>query len=262
MLEQIKSYYQNYDEDGRLFRDKSRLTEYLVTVRYFDRLFNKECKILDACAGTGRYSFYLADKGHIVTSCDLVGHNTDIIRANPNSNKLSNIRTCNVLDLSCFSTNSFDVVLCMGAMYHLASEDEKQRAVSECVRVCKPDGIVAFSYISKIGAIFLRLQNGLHNIRKVLDILKDEEEGIFRCMFPKQIEEIARDNGIDMLYNIGTDGTSQLFQEKINTASEDEFDMYMDYMHKTCEDKNILGTSLHCLYFGKVKKENEISSII
>ncbi len=64
MSEQIKSYYENYDEDGRLFRDKAHIPEWLTTVRYFDRLFAPGSHILDACAGTGRYSFYLADKGH------------------------------------------------------------------------------------------------------------------------------------------------------------------------------------------------------
>ena len=39
MTEQINKYYENYDEDGRLFRDKAHLPEYLTTIRYFDRLF-------------------------------------------------------------------------------------------------------------------------------------------------------------------------------------------------------------------------------
>ena len=58
MLGQIKSYYENYDEEGRLFRDKAHLPEYLTTIRYFDRLFAPGSRILDACAGTGRYFFF------------------------------------------------------------------------------------------------------------------------------------------------------------------------------------------------------------
>ena len=68
LTSQVKDYYKNYDEDGRLFRDKAHQLEYLTTVRYFDRLFNPESSVLDVCAGTGIYSFYLAGKGHIVTS--------------------------------------------------------------------------------------------------------------------------------------------------------------------------------------------------
>ena len=39
MIKQIESYYSNYDEEGRLFRDKAHLPEWLTTIRYFDRLF-------------------------------------------------------------------------------------------------------------------------------------------------------------------------------------------------------------------------------
>lgn len=81
MTDKIKKYYENYDEEGRLFRDKAHLPEYLTTTRYFDHLFVPNSRILDACAGTGRYAFYLADQGHTVTVSDLVEYYVlDIIR--------------------------------------------------------------------------------------------------------------------------------------------------------------------------------------
>ena len=91
MSEQIKNYYKNYDEDGRLFRDNAHQVEYLTTIRYFDRIFKPGSRILDACAGTGRYSFYLAEKGHFVTACDLVEHNVNIIKSKPNAHNLTDI---------------------------------------------------------------------------------------------------------------------------------------------------------------------------
>lgn len=33
MFEEVKDYYENYDEDGRLFRDKVHMPEYLTTIR-------------------------------------------------------------------------------------------------------------------------------------------------------------------------------------------------------------------------------------
>jgi len=78
MSERIKSYYENYDEEGRLFRDNAHLPEYLTTIRYFDKLFAPGSRILDACAGTGKYSFYLAEKGHSVTACDLAEHHIGV----------------------------------------------------------------------------------------------------------------------------------------------------------------------------------------
>ena len=251
MLEQIKNYYENYDEDSRLIRDKAHLPEYLTSVRYFNKLFVTNCSILDACAGTGRYSFYLADEGHLVTACDLVEHNVEIIKKNPNSYRLAKIDICNVLDLSRFPNDAFDLVLCMGALYHLTSEEEKTQAIKECVRVCKAGGIVVLAYLSKIGAIFLRMQSGLENIGTVLEILDNNEKGIFRCAFSRDIDSYAKSNGLDRICNIGTDGVSQLLKDRINDATDEEFEKYMEYMYRTCEDESILGTSLHCLYFGR-----------
>jgi len=131
MQNEINEYYKNYDEEGRLTRDNAHLPEYLTTIRYFDRLFAPGSRILDACAGAGRYAFYLANKGHTVTACDLSEHHVDIIKSNPDANKLANIAACNTLDLSRFEDNSFDVVLCMGALYHLSDVRDKQKALSE-----------------------------------------------------------------------------------------------------------------------------------
>ncbi|NLE26958.1 MAG: methyltransferase domain-containing protein, partial [Clostridiaceae bacterium] len=51
---------------------------------------------------------------------------------------------------------SFDVVLCMGAMYHLQSDDEKIQAIRNCVSVCKPGGLVVLSYLNYF-AVVLRI---------------------------------------------------------------------------------------------------------
>ena len=147
MMENVIQFYENYDEEGRLFRSKSHLREYLTTIRYFDRLFEPGSRILDACAGTGRYAYYLANKGHIVTACDLVERNVDIIKSKPDANKLAEISVCNTTDLSRFESNSFDIVLCMGALYHLNSKELQEKVISECVRVCKSGGIVVLAYI-------------------------------------------------------------------------------------------------------------------
>ena len=126
------------------------MVEYLITIRYFDRLFEPGSRILDACAGGRRYSFYLAEKGCNVTACDLVEHNVNIIKSNPNANILDDILVCNTLDLSQFDENIFDTVLCMGALYHVNTDDLKEKVISESVRVCKLGGTVVFSYLSTL----------------------------------------------------------------------------------------------------------------
>ena len=247
MQEQIKNYYEEYDEEGRLFRDKAHLPEYLTTIRYFDRLFKPGSQILDACAGTGKYSFYLAEKGHTVTACDLVEHNVNIIRSKSESDKLADITICNVLDLSCFENNRFDVVLCMGAMYHLSSNNEKKQAIRECTRVCKPGGLVVLSYLNYFAVVAAEVQIGLGNLDAVLMDFEDDGDSLFKTTTPSKMEEYVEESALEVLHNIGTDGISYILADKINAASDTAFQKWMEYSYKHCEEPSILGYSMHGL---------------
>ena len=251
MLENIKNYYENYDEEGRLFRDKAHLPEYLTTIRYFNRLFAPGSRILDACAGTGRYSFYLADKGHIVTACDLVEHNVNIIKAKPDAHKLKEISVYNVLDLSRFDENSFDDVLCMGAMYHLPTDEEKTQAIRECTRVCKPGGLVVLSYLNYFAVVAADVKKGLDDLDDVLAAFEDNSSNLWKATTPAKMEWYAKAAGLEILYNIGADGISFVLAEKVNAATDEAFDRWMEYIYEHCEEPSIVGYSMHGLLIGR-----------
>lgn len=252
MYEQIKSYYENYDEDGRLFRDNAHQVEYLTTIRYLDRLLVPGSRILDACAGTGNYSLYLVDKGHKVTACDLVEHNVNIIKAKPDANRLSDITVCNVLDLSRFEENNFDAVLCMGALYHFRTNDLREKAIAECVRVCKPNGIVVLAYITKIGAILAIINADASNMDGLLKVIYDtDDRGPFYCAAPREIDDMSVNCGLEKLHHIGVDGIIQTIASKVNAATDENFQKYMEYHFATCEDESIIGTSIHGLWIGR-----------
>jgi len=251
MNKEIKSYYENYDEDGRLSRDNAHLPEYLTTIRYFDKLFAPGSKILDACAGTGKYSFYLADKGHNVTACDLAEYHVNIIKSKPGADKLAGTMVCNVLDLSQFDENSFDVVLCMGALYHLPSEAEKTQAIRECTRVCKPGGIVALAYINYFAVVADNVHEGLSNIEDVLAFFEDDYDTIWKVSTPAKMEQYAKREGLDILHHIGVEGLSFLLADKVNAAAAEDFEKWMEFVYKHCEEPSILGCSAHGLLIGR-----------
>ena len=251
MTENISKYYVNYDEDGRLFRDNAHLPEYLTTIRYFDRLFVPSSRILDACAGTGRYSFYLADKGHSVTACDLVEHHVNIIKSKPEAEKLKEVAVCNVLDLSRFDDNSFDTVLCMGAMYHLPSDEEKTLAIRECTRVCKSGGLVVLSYLNYFAVVAAEVSKGLGDLGEVLATFEDGSDCLWKATTPAKMERYVKTEGLEILHNIGADGISFVLADKVNDATDEAFDMWMEYIYKHCEEPSIVGYSMHGLLFGR-----------
>jgi len=251
VLDQIKSFYSAYDEDGRLFRDKAHMPEYLTTVRWFDRLFAPGSRILDACAGTGRYSFYLAGRGHRVTACDLVEHNIDVMRAKPDAGKLAGIFVHNILEALPFGMDSFDAVLCMGALYHLPSGEEKILAIRNCAEVCRPGGLVILSYLNYFAVVAAELNIGLANLDETLSAFEDGSDCLWKATTPVKMENYAKEAGLEILRNIGTDGVSFVIADKVNAASDEQFDKWMDYIYKHCEEPSILGCSMHGLLICK-----------
>ncbi|MDR0948364.1 MAG: class I SAM-dependent methyltransferase [Lachnospiraceae bacterium] len=251
MKEQIKQYYENYDEKGRLFRDKAHLVEWLTTIRYFDRLFAPGSRILDCCAGTGHYSFYLADKGHHMTTGDLVPHNVELIKAHPKANLLDNIMICDVMDMPQFEENSFDIVLCMGALYHLATDAQKRKAIANCVAITKPGGLVVLSYINYFAAIASDTRRGLDHFPEMLTTMSDEGDYLFKVTTPTKITKMSEGAGLKILHHLGTDGISYIISDKINEASKTDFESWSDYIYQHCEEPSILGYSMHGLLIGQ-----------
>lgn len=253
MLSKIEKYYESYDENGRLQRDNAHKVEFLTTIHYFDKLFKDNSNILDACAGTGVYSYYLADKGHHVTACDLVAHNVNIMKNNKNAEKLKEISVCNVLDLSSFPSHSFDVVLCMGALYHLKSDSDRKKAILECCSVLKPDGLLILAYLNKFACIVENVNIGLTNMDEALAILYDKSDFVFTMTTPAKMLELSDECSLDTICSIGTDGLAYVISNKLNTANQDAFNKWMEYHLATCEEPSILGSSMHGLNVCKFK---------
>ena len=139
-MKEIIDYYSNYDEDGRLFRDYSHNIEWLTSLHYFNPVLPPRCKIFDGCAGTGNYAFELAKRGHSVVASDIVPHNVDIMLKKQQQNDLlQDIFVSNICNVNKYDSQYFDVVLCMGAFYHL-NEEGRDCAIKECLRILKKEG--------------------------------------------------------------------------------------------------------------------------
>ena len=223
-------------------------------MKYFNKTLKKGSKVLDACAGTGIYSFYLAKKGCQVTAGDMVDYNVSIIKEKQLETPLLNeVYTGSVLDLSRFEDDSFDAVLCMGALYHIKDEYTRKKAIKECLRVLKSEGIFVASYINKYAVILHNCEDELSNMAELLQYYKESYQGIFYGSSPKEIIDVMENEGLKTLHNIATDGSSYLVNSKLNNSSSENFNKWLQLHFESCEEENLLGYSLHALYFG-VKK--------
>ena len=103
-----------------------------------------EAAVLDAGCGTGRHVQTILDQLNpaSVVGVDLAERMLDMARRRSFDNRVSFMRG-NLLSLP-FADNSFDAVV---AIWTLETMSQPSRAVQEFLRVLKPGGVVAYSFI-------------------------------------------------------------------------------------------------------------------
>ena len=253
----ITNYYENkYNEDERFTIDKSHSVEYTTTKKYIEKYLKPGDRILEVGAGTGAYSIYYADKGYKVDAVELCSNNLDILKGKITKDMDIKAIQGNALDLSVYEDNTFDVTLVLGPLYHLFTEETRQKAIEEAVRVTKKNGFIYISYITSDSIMisyFLR-KNKLFQTKekcdenyKVIDI----PEEVFNAFYIDEFNNLMSNYNIEHINDVATDGVSRLFDEYINKLNDEEFEIWVDYHLKNCERKELQGYCNHMLYIGK-----------
>ena len=251
-MNELQEYYEKiYTEHTRLFKSKAHSIEYLTTIHFLDKYLQPKSRILDACAGTGAYAFYLAEKGHAVTACDLVQKHVDTMKADTRTEKLADIQICNALYMPAFEDDSFDVVLCMGALYHLMNADDRRKCVAECLRVLKPGGIVAFAYLNRNGMYVADLALSRGDSQSRAQILKTGRNSMFYGMNFGEVDELFGGFSLEKITNIGVNTLAYSHQAQINDFCDEDFSAFMRYHLATCQQPSIIDHGAHGLWIGK-----------
>lgn len=145
-------------EWNRLVQDSFHRLEFETTLSFLKKYLPKNGLILDAGGGPGRYTIELARLGYDIVLLDLVSEHLGLarkqIKKEKVTQKVKEIVQGSITDLSKFVDSSFDVVLCLGGpLSHVHPESERQKAISELVRVAKPEAPIFASVMSKYGVL-------------------------------------------------------------------------------------------------------------
>ena len=252
----LNKYYSEYDEEARLVKDRSHHVEFITTIEYVDRYLKENDRILEVGAGTGRYSLYYASKGYKVDSVELIQSNIDVFKTKIKDDMDINVIQGNALDLSMYEDETFNVTLVLGPLYHLFTKENKEKAISEALRVTKKGGMIFLAYITNDAVI---LSYGLRkgNLLRIPELVdenykvKDIPEEIFSVNLVDEFDEMMNGFSVEHLHNVATDGISAQLAEYVNKLSDEEYDIWVKYHLKTAERKDLLGYSNHILYIAR-----------
>ncbi|MBE6760457.1 MAG: class I SAM-dependent methyltransferase [Ruminococcaceae bacterium] len=250
----LTAYYGSYDEEGRLLSRHGQV-EYLTTMRYIEKYLRKGMRVLEIGAGTGRYSLALAARGYRVDAIELIRHNIDIFRTHITDGMDVTVTQGNATDLSAIADGTYDITLLLGPMYHLYTEDDQLRALSEALRVTKQGGVIFAAYCGNDATVvnfcFVKGMILNEHYRALTDFdtfkLRSNPEDLFQMYRKEDIDALMARFDTERLHYIGTDMATRYMDDTIDAMSDELFELYLKYHFVICERADMVGVSHHIL---------------
>ena len=251
----IRAKYERYDEDIRATSSRSNSLEFHYTKQAMSEFIGDDSRVLEIGCGTGYYGMYFAGKCKEYVGVDLLHAHIEVFQRKVSESGLKNV-SCRVGDatkLDGIADNSFDVVCCFGPMYHLP-KGERELVFAECRRVCKPDGIIAFAYINKVGtyvgACVHDQARANYPTKEVNEIVlrqggDDSQPGVFFFTMPEEMIEAAARHGLSKIRSMGTD--SFITMSVVDQMDDTKFEAYMELADEMVKYESCAGMSNHAL---------------
>ncbi len=254
VMEALREFYEGYDEEGRLL-SRHGSVEYLTTMRYIEKYLRPGMRILEIGAATGRYSHALARRGCAVDAVELLAHNIEIFKSNTLEGENVTITQGNATDLSAFPDAAYDITLLLGPMYHLFTQEDKLKALSEAIRVTKRGGVVFAAYCGNEATIlqfcFLRGMLKEERYKALVDPVTFKADShpseVFALHRREEIEALRSRFAVTPLHFVAADGFTNYMREAVAEMDDELFDAYLRYHFATCERQDMVGYSNHML---------------
>lgn len=153
----VQEYYSGrtgWDEHARLTVGSAQgPVEHIRTQELIRQRLAPGARVLDVGGATGVHAAPLADDGYDVLLVDPVAD--QVARAALHGS--FEARVGDARDLAApglgLGDDEFDAVLLLGPLYHLASREDRLRALREAVRVTRPGGTVVAAAITRLAAL-------------------------------------------------------------------------------------------------------------
>ena len=261
--EDVRSFYTEYGEREwfRLAKDPYRQLEFKTSMHFIKKHLPRKGILLDAGGGPGRYTIELAKMGHDIILLDLTPKLLDIAREQickaHVEDRVKQIVTGSIIDLSMFEDDSFNAVMCLGGpLSHLLTKERREQAINELVRVVKPDGTLFVSVIGRLAVVINSWVFLWESLKDDLDLYRTYTttgyysggSGFAPCHFylPEELKEEFVDK-VEVLEMVGLEGIFSTHQARYNEVfvMEEYNDILWETHLNTCTHPSIAGISEH-----------------
>ncbi|RLC37882.1 hypothetical protein DRH29_00505 [candidate division Kazan bacterium] len=260
----VKKYYTGYvrKEWRRLINSAYYKLEFDTTLYFLKKYLPKKGLILDAGGGPGRYTIELAKQGYNIVLLDLTSANLEfakrqIKKANL-QNRVNDVVDGSITDLSKFANGTFDGVICLGGpLSHVLDKEERNKAISELIRVAKKGAPIFVSVMSRWSLLVSQLKLFPQEIEHPLfRKIRDTGDytggyGFTACHFflPEELKESFAKKSVKILEMVGLEGLGSHFQKKINKLAKNKkrWKIWLETHYKICTHPVVVGMSEHIL---------------
>jgi len=260
---EIIDHYRSGLELERLSRNFHQLERVRTQEIILRHMPKTPVKILDVGGAAGFYSFWLHELGHEVHLIDPVPLHVDEAKdiSRKSRKELASISVGEASHLQ-FADEYFNIVLCLGPLYHLTREVDRRRALAEARRVLTPGGLlfcVAISrYASMLDGFFRNLVKDPRFINIMNRDLKDGQHrnpteilDYFTTAYfhhPDEFRQEIIEAGFSLQASIGIDGFGWLLPDFNEKWQNHKYRKLILKTLRTVEsDASILGMSAHIM---------------
>lgn len=267
---------QHFDDFGvheweRLTQSPSDEVSLYVHTHYLEKYIRKGMRVLEIGAGAGRFTQILAQMGAQILVADISDVQLDLNKRFAAElgfrEAVLDWQQTDICDLSQFGPDSFDCIVAYGGPFSYVL-DQRDLALSECLRVLRCSGLLLLSVMSLWGSAHGRLDGVLtlpasanQNVTSTGDIIPatlPERKSNFMHLFRAgEVKEWLEQQNLTILNLSASNCISLTWNEMLKEIRSDaeKWNELLRMELEACAEKGCLDMGLHLIVVARKEKK-------